>query len=99
MDQIIETSSGSTIRVVDTNRVEVRGSFTLTEEQAKRVGVVILPTREATSGPLELASKKEPPVVRYQVTMNCPPKSPRRNGPCKCGSGKKYKKCCGVKCD
>ena len=24
-------------------------------------------------------------------------KAPRRNDPCPCGSGKKYKKCCGAK--
>ncbi|MGR9117332.1 MAG: SEC-C metal-binding domain-containing protein [Gammaproteobacteria bacterium] len=24
-----------------------------------------------------------------------PPKKPGRNDPCPCGSGKKYKKCCG----
>jgi SEC-C motif-containing protein len=37
---------------------------------------------------VEAANPKKAPVVK--------PKTPGRNDPCSCGSGKKYKKCCGA---
>jgi len=33
--------------------------------------------------------------VPKQATPRLPASAPRRNGPCPCGSGKKYKRCCG----
>jgi uncharacterized protein len=33
--------------------------------------------------------------IRYQESTGAAGKQPRRNDPCPCGSGKKYKKCCG----
>jgi preprotein translocase subunit SecA len=41
----------------------------------------------ATHGARELAPRKKQPDVKAQ--------EPRRNDPCPCGSGKKYKNCCG----
>ena len=49
---------------------------------------------------IELNEEKEEDLVDLDVLMNTPKttvveKTPGRNDPCICGSGKKFKKCCG----
>jgi SWIM/SEC-C metal-binding protein len=49
---------------------------------------------------IELAADKEENINELEVALNIPKtqvfeKVPARNEPCLCGSGKKYKKCCG----
>ncbi len=58
----------------------------LLKAELKRTPIVV------NNGPQNLSSNKEAgPVVRRQA----PPKEPGRNDLCPCGSGKKYKNCCG----
>jgi preprotein translocase subunit SecA len=52
------------------------------------------PALPAAPGPRQLATNRgEGPGDRTPVTAD---KEPGRNDPCLCGSGKKYKKCCGT---
>ncbi|MGI9277016.1 MAG: PBPRA1643 family SWIM/SEC-C metal-binding motif protein [Endozoicomonas sp.] len=49
---------------------------------------------------IELNEEKEEDVMEMDMLLNMPKttvveKTPGRNDPCICGSGKKYKKCCG----
>ena len=48
--------------------------------------------REAAA---QAAAKRKPGKGRHAAKSSTRP-TPRRNDPCPCGSGKKYKKCCGV---
>jgi hypothetical protein len=43
----------------------------------------------------KLKKKSRDILQRYEVVFETPAKEPNRNDPCPCGSGKKYKKCCG----
>ena len=45
-------------------------------------------TTEVTPAQYDFAVNPNVPVVRKEVKVG-------RNDPCPCGSGKKYKKCCG----
>ncbi len=45
----------------------------------------------------ELNSKSEQQVYKPKVPMRTKIVAPSRNAPCPCGSGKRYKKCCGKK--
>lgn len=47
---------------------------------------------EATLAKAREERKKDP--SKYQISAD---QTPGRNDPCPCGSGKKYKKCCGAK--
>jgi preprotein translocase subunit SecA len=47
-------------------------------------------SRGEEAGEEEKEEKKEKPVTRHGAKVG-------RNDPCPCGSGKKYKKCCGMK--
>ena len=73
----------------------------------KVVRIVLNPRLTVSTGP---APKRAPENVRYVHSSTAPPsakrqpegrrsvrveKEPGRNDPCPCGSGKKYKKCCG----
>jgi len=49
---------------------------------------------------IEVNESKEENIVELEGYLNRPKtttfeKTPKRNDPCSCGSGKKYKKCCG----
>ncbi len=49
---------------------------------------------------IELATEQDENISELEVALNIPKtqvfdKVPARNEPCSCGSGKKYKKCCG----
>lgn len=46
--------------------------------------------KEAGKSVLQRDSEKNSNIIKL------PEEKPKRNGPCPCGSGKKYKKCCGV---
>ena len=41
-------------------------------------------------------ANKRPEEVRKQTTVKNETVEPKRNEPCPCGSGKKYKHCCGA---
>ena len=43
----------------------------------------------------ELASSDDPPIAGVPVEQAKADQAVGRNDPCPCGSGKKYKKCCG----
>lgn len=49
---------------------------------------------------IELNEEKEEDITELEMLLNMPKtqvveKTPGRNDPCSCGSGKKFKKCCG----
>ncbi len=49
---------------------------------------------------IEVDAEVEENIVELDAVLNIPKtqrfdKTPKRNDPCSCGSGKKYKKCCG----
>ena len=45
---------------------------------------------------VEVPTKKEPEVKLSKIDQKYVGKKMSRNEPCFCGSGKKYKKCCGA---
>ncbi len=49
---------------------------------------------------IEIKPEEQENVIELDAVLNKPvtqrfEKTPERNAPCSCGSGKKYKKCCG----
>ncbi len=65
------------------------------------MGIVNLDSIPDDKKSLELGTDENPiPLVKFLPdqkikTLPPPPKKTGRNEPCECGSGKKYKKCCG----
>ncbi len=45
----------------------------------------------------QLPTEDDPPLPPPVETIRSEDKKPRRNDPCPCGSGKKYKQCCAKK--
>lgn len=69
-----------------------------TEERVKELKAVF--EKNGWAYTIELASDKPEDVIDLEILLNPPKtkvseKSTGRNEPCPCGSGKKYKKCCG----
>jgi hypothetical protein len=63
-------------------------------------GIIDLDSIPDNKKNLEIGSDKNPvPLIRFLPDLNnqtvIADKKPGRNEPCVCGSGKKYKKCCG----
>jgi preprotein translocase subunit SecA len=61
----------------------------------KRVQVI----RPMNEGQMNFGARKAQPAPHRPTSANMPVRSikkPERNDPCPCGSGKKYKKCCGA---
>lgn len=64
------------------------GDFAVTHKDNKTVFSFRMPSLERID-----FTKQEPPKAEAQITKQLPKVG--RNDPCPCGSGKKYKKCCG----
>jgi len=54
----------------------------------RELGLDTEPPPEPVAGPQKLASHEPAPIASPDGKVG-------RNDPCPCGSGKKYKKCCG----
>lgn len=89
--------------VFDTDKLDQAATIGIkTSENVKYfvVGMVDLDSVPEEKKRLELGSDENPmPLVRFLPDLNnqtaIKNKKPGRNEPCLCGSGKKYKKCCG----
>ncbi|HEX9205848.1 MAG TPA: SEC-C metal-binding domain-containing protein, partial [Candidatus Deferrimicrobiaceae bacterium] len=66
----------------------------LVKVQREEEGVK-LPAREAARKPARVALNRGDIKSAGQTTQKRPGAKIGRNDPCPCGSGKKYKKCCG----
>lgn len=75
--------------------------LTLTVCSEAREAVIIEQVNElGLVANIEVTDKKEENLLELEAVLNKPKtqtfdKTPKRNDPCSCGSGKKYKKCCG----
>ena len=70
------------------------------QTEARKVEVEKLVLDNGLFAKIELNSEVDENIVALQGFLNKPKttrfdKKPNRNEPCSCGSGKKYKKCCG----
>ncbi|MBQ4054399.1 MAG: SEC-C domain-containing protein [Clostridia bacterium] len=76
--------------MIDTIKVEtVRGVLSVMPRQEIKREAVAKVTGEGFSGGGDGSVKKQPVVKKAAEKVG-------RNDPCPCGSGKKYKKCCGA---
>ena len=75
--------------------------FTLSvPTEARKVEVEDTLNEHGLFADIEVNENKEENIVELEGFLNRPKtttfeKTPKRNDPCSCGSGKKYKKCCG----
>lgn len=72
----------------------------LVQTETRKVEVEALLTEHGLFADIEVNENKEENIVELEGFLNKPKtttfeKTPKRNDPCSCGSGKKYKKCCG----
>lgn len=70
------------------------------QTEARKIEVEKLVLENGLFANIELNSEADENIVALQGFLNKPEttrfdKKPKRNDPCFCGSGKKYKKCCG----
>ena len=68
-----------------------------TQRQQEIVAIV---TEHKLIANIEINADIEENLIELDAVLNIPKtqrfeKTPKRNDPCSCGSGKKYKKCCG----
>jgi hypothetical protein len=93
--------------VFDADKVEqaaeigIRGTYNLSYYVAGIIDMDSIPDHKKH---LEIGSDENPvPLVEFLPDLNTKTsiaeKNPGRNDPCTCGSGKKFKKCCGQKMD
>ena len=74
-------------------------TLTVTNDEKKQE-VEALVTENGLFANITVDSTVDENIDEFTVILNKPvttvfDKTPNRNDPCKCGSGKKYKKCCG----
>jgi hypothetical protein len=89
--------------VFDADRLEEAAALGIEGDKNIRYiigGIIDLDSIPYNKKHLEIGSDKNPvPLVRFLPDLNnrnlIANKNPGRNDPCLCGSGKKYKKCCG----
>ena len=67
-----------------------KGDFSITNVGGKTTFSFRIPSVET----IDYCNQENHPVTNKPITKN---KTPGRNDPCPCGSGKKYKNCCGKK--
>ena len=69
------------------------------QSQDRKAEIETVLAANALYGNIDVDSSKEEDTVELDTILNKPAtttfaKTPNRNDPCSCGSGKKYKKCC-----
>ena len=88
-DRMIETIRESVVRVLTHLSIEVRVVSRAQQEQQAPAAQAQASHADASAiGGTKKAAPKKPETVHKQ-------KTPGRNDPCPCGSGRKYKNCCG----
>ncbi|XQW86091.1 PBPRA1643 family SWIM/SEC-C metal-binding motif protein [Thalassotalea piscium] len=68
--------------------------------EARKLAIEALLTEHDLAGVIDIDAAQEENLIELDAVLNKPKtqrfdKVPERNAPCLCGSGKKYKKCCG----
>ncbi|OMH31725.1 PBPRA1643 family SWIM/SEC-C metal-binding motif protein [Motiliproteus sp. MSK22-1] len=68
--------------------------------EARKTEIEAILEENSLYGDIAVNEEAEENIVELEVVLNKPKtmvleKTPNRNDPCSCGSGKKYKKCCG----
>ena len=89
----------NTKRAVKAGSQEAPLSLVVHNEQRK-VEVELLVKENALFADINIEPQADENISELDVILNKPKtirfeKTPNRNDPCSCGSGKKYKKCCG----
>ncbi len=72
----------------------------LVTNEGRKAEVEALLTENQLFANIEVNTEAEENISELEALLNTPKttvveKTPNRNDPCSCGSGKKYKKCCG----
>ncbi|GAA6205973.1 MULTISPECIES: PBPRA1643 family SWIM/SEC-C metal-binding motif protein [Thalassotalea] len=68
--------------------------------EQRKVEIETILLEQALHGQITVNENEEENILELDAVLNKPTtqrfdKVPERNAPCSCGSGKKYKKCCG----
>ena len=68
--------------------------------QARQAEIAAILAEHGLFANIDVNAQGEENIVELEAVLNKPKtqrfeKTPERNDPCSCGSGKKYKKCCG----
>lgn len=79
---------------------EVHPFNLLVQSEARKLEVEAILTEHDLFAEIEVNESKDENIVELEGFLNKPQtttfeKTPKRNDPCSCGSGKKFKKCCG----
>lgn len=88
----------NTKRVVKAGTTEAPLTLTVNSE-ARKTEIELLVQENALFANIEVNADLAEDIRELDVILNKPKtttfdKKPKRNDPCSCGSGKKYKKCC-----
>jgi len=72
----------------------------LVQTETRKVEVEAILKEHSLFADIEVDENKAENIIELEGFLNKPKtttfeKTPKRNDPCSCGSGKKYKKCCG----
>lgn len=70
------------------------------KDEARQSEIEAILTEHSLFADIEVDKEADENIVELEGVLNKPKtqvfeKKPERNDPCSCGSGKKYKKCCG----
>ncbi len=92
-------SGYNTKRVVKLGSDELPLSLVVKTQERKTEIEAMLATNQLVAN-IEVNAERDENIQELEGVLNKPTtttfaKTPKRNDPCSCGSGKKYKKCCG----
>ncbi|NTS77782.1 SEC-C domain-containing protein [Catenovulum sp. SM1970] len=73
----------------------------LVNSQERKLEIQAMLSEHELVADIQIDSEKPEDIVELEAVLNKPKSetvssTPKRNAPCSCGSGKKYKKCCGA---
>ena len=79
---------------------EIHPFSLLVQSEERKLEVEAILTEHGLFAEIEINESKDEDIIELEGFLNKPKtttfeKTPKRNDPCSCGSGKKYKKCCG----
>lgn len=94
------TSYGFNTKRVAKSGTEIHPFSLLVATPARKSEVEMLLKEHGLFADIEVNESKNENIIELEGFLNKPKtttfeKKPQRNEPCSCGSGKKYKKCCG----
>ncbi|WP_022940217.1 PBPRA1643 family SWIM/SEC-C metal-binding motif protein [Psychromonas hadalis] len=94
------TSYGFNTKRSAKSGTEIHPFSLLVQSEVRKLEIEDILTEHHLFAEIEVNESKDENIIELEGFLNRPKtttfeKMPKRNEPCSCGSGKKYKKCCG----